>query len=121
MIEKNPEEMGYKELEGHIKKLKQDGHNIRRYLVDLYNKISSPFVNLIMVFAAFSVGLRYSKTKHISKGIFYGISLGIFLLVFHLVSLSFGYSEIFPPLFAAWFSNLLFFSMGIIGIVTLRT
>lgn len=121
VIEKNPEEMGYKELEGHIKKLKQDGHNIRRYLVDLYNKISSPFVNLIMVFAAFSVGLRYSKTKHISKGIFYGISLGIFLLVFHLVSLSFGYSEIFPPLFAAWFSNLLFFSMGIIGIVTLRT
>lgn len=121
VIEKNPEEMGYKELEGHIKKLKQDGHNTRRYLVDLYNKISSPFVNLIMVFAAFSVGLRYSKTKHISKGIFYGISLGIFLLVFHLVSLSFGYSEIFPPLFAAWFSNLLFFSMGIIGIVTLRT
>ncbi|MEI6153260.1 MAG: LPS export ABC transporter permease LptG [Deltaproteobacteria bacterium] len=121
VIEKNPEEMGYKELERHIKKLKQDGHSIRRYLVDLYNKISSPFVNLIMVFAAFSVGLRYSKTKHISKGIFSGISLGIFYWFFHSVSLSFGYSEIFPPLFAAWFSNLLFFSMGIIGIVTLRT
>jgi lipopolysaccharide export system permease protein len=121
VVEKNPEEMGYQELEKYIKKLKQDGHSIRKYLVDLYNKVSSPFVNLIMVFAAFSVGLRYSKTKHISKGIFSGISVGIIYWFFHSVCLSFGYSEIFPPLFAAWFSNLLFLSMGIIGIVTLRT
>ncbi len=121
VIEKNPEEMGYKELQRYINKLKQDGHGIKRYLVDLYNKISSPFVNLIMVFAAFSVGLRYAKTKHISKGIFSGISLGVTYWFFHSVCLSFGYSEIFPPLFAAWFSNLLFLSMGIIGIVTLRT
>jgi len=121
VVEKNPEEMGYKELERYINKLRQDGHDIRRYLVDLYNKISFPFINLIMVFAAFSVGLRYSKTKNISKGIFSGISLGMLYWFFHSVSLSFGYSEIFPPWFAAWFSNLLFFSMGIVGIVTLRT
>jgi len=120
-IEKNPEEMGYNELKRYIDKLRHDGHSIKRYLVDLYNKISLPFVNLIMVFAAFSVGLRYTKTKHISKGIFLGISVGIIYWFFHSVALSFGYSEIFPPLFAAWFANLLFFSMGIIGIVTLRT
>ena len=120
-IEKNPEEMGYNELKRYIDKLRHDGHSIKRYLVDLYNKISLPFVNLIMVFAAFSVGLRSTKTKHISKGIFLGISVGIIYWFFHSVALSFGYSEIFPPLFAAWFANLLFFSMGIIGIVTLRT
>ena len=121
IVEKNPEEMGYNELKRYINKLKQDGHSIKRYLVDLYNKISSPFVNLIMVFAAFAVGLRYSKTKHISKGIFSGISVGIIYWFFHSIALSFGYSEIFPPLFAAWFANMLFFSLGIIGIVTLRT
>lgn len=121
VVEKNPEEMGYQELERHINKMKQDGHSIRKYLVDLYNKISSPFVNLIMVFAAFSVGMRYSKTKHISKGIFSGISVGIMYWFFHSICLSFGYSEIFPPLFAAWLSNFIFLSMGIIGIVTLRT
>lgn len=121
IAEKNPEEMGYGELSRYIKRLKLDGHDVRRYLVDLYNKIAFPFINLIMVFAAFSVGLRYSKTKHISKGIFAGMSLGIFYWFLHSVSLSLGYSEIFPPLFAAWFSNLIFFSFGIIGIVTLRT
>jgi lipopolysaccharide export system permease protein len=121
IVEKSPDEMGYGELSRYIKRLRLDGHDVRRYLVDLYNKISFPFVNLIMVFAAFSVGLRYSKTKHISKGIFSGMTLGIFYWFLHSVSLSLGYSNIFPPLFAAWFSNLLFFSFGVIGIVTLRT
>ncbi|MCX8021581.1 MAG: LPS export ABC transporter permease LptG [Syntrophorhabdaceae bacterium] len=121
VVNKSPEEMGYKELSRYIKRLQMDGHDIRRYLVDLYDKIAFPFINLIMVLAAFSVGLRYTKTKHISKGIFSGVSLGALYWFFHSVSLSFGYSEIFPPLFAAWLSNFLFFSAGIVGIVTLRT
>jgi lipopolysaccharide export system permease protein len=120
-VERNPEDMGYKELSKYIARLKRDGHDIQRYLVDLYSKVSFPFINLIMVFAAVSVGLRYVKTKHISKGIFSGISVGILYWFFHSISLSFGYSEIFPPLFAAWFSNILFFSLGMIGVVTLRT
>lgn len=121
VADKDPEEMGYKELSRYIEKLRQDGHDIRRCMVDLYNKVSFPFINLIMVFTAFSVGLRYSKTRHISKGIFSGLTLGIFYWFFHHIALSFGYSEIFPPLFAAWFTNLVFFSLGMIGIVTLRT
>jgi lipopolysaccharide export system permease protein len=121
VADRNPEDMGYKELSGYINRLQRDGHDINRYLVDLYDKIAFPFINLIMVFAAFSVGLRYMKTKHISIGIFSGILLGACYWVFHSISLSLGYSEIFPPLFAAWFSNLLFISSGVIGIVTLRT
>jgi lipopolysaccharide export system permease protein len=121
IADKNPEDMGYKELSRYINRLQRDGHDINRYLVDLYDKIAFPFINLIMVFAAFSVGLRYMKTRHISIGIFSGILLGACYWVFRSISLSLGYSEIFPPLFAAWFSNLLFISSGIIGIVTLRT
>jgi lipopolysaccharide export system permease protein len=119
--DKNPEDMGYQELSRYIRRLQRDGHDIKRYLVDLYDKIAFPFINLIMVFAAFSVGLRYVKTKHISIGIFFGILLGAGYWLFRSISLSLGYSEIFPPLFAAWFSNLLFISSGVIGIVTLRT
>ncbi len=119
--ERNPEDMGYKELSKYIHRLKRDGHDVRRYIVDLYNKIAFPFINIIMVFAAFSVGLRYTKTKNIAKGIFTGISVGAFYWFFHSICLSLGYSEIFPPVFAAWLANMLFFSSGIIGIVTLRT
>jgi len=121
VVQKNPEEMGYQELSKYIRKLKRDGHDIRRYLVDLYNKISFPFINLVMVFAAFSVGLRYVKTRGISRGILSGIVVGAFYWFFHSVSLSLGYSEIFPPLFAAWLSNIVFLSAGIIGITSLKT
>ncbi|OPY00917.1 MAG: Lipopolysaccharide export system permease protein LptG [Syntrophorhabdus sp. PtaB.Bin047] len=121
IVERNPEEMSYRELSRYISRLREDGHDVRRYLVDLYNKVAFPFINLIMVFAAFSVGLRYAKTKHVSKGIFSGILVGALYWFFHSVSLSLGYSEIFPPLFSAWFSNLLFIASGVIGIVTLRT
>lgn len=121
IVEKNPEEMSYKELKRYINRLRRNGHDIRRYLVDLHGKIAFPFINLVMVLAGFSVGLRYQKTKHISKGVFTGILLGILYWFFHTVSLALGYKEIFPPLFAAWLSNLLFVSLGIIGVVTLRT
>lgn len=118
---KNPEEMGYNDLLKYIRRLKRDGHDVRRYLVDLYNKMAFPFINLIMVFVAFSVGLRYSKTKHIAKGILIGVCVGILYWFIHNICLSFGYAETFPPLFAAWLSNMVFFSLGIIGVVTLRT
>ena len=121
IVERNPEEMSYRELSRYISRLQKNGHDITRYLVDLDNKMAFPFINVIMVFAAFSVGLRYSKTKQISKGIFVGISVGMLYWFFHSISLSLGYSEIFPPLFAAWFANLFFFSLGTVGVVTLRT
>ena len=121
VIEKNPEDMSYEELSHYIAKLKADGHDVKRYLVDLYNKLALPFINVIMVFAAFSVGLRYVKTKHVSQGIIAGIILGACYYFVHSVSLSLGYSEIFPPMFAAWFSNFFFVATGVIGVVTLRT
>lgn len=119
--EKNPEEMGFKELSKYIRRLKRDGHDVRRYLVDLYNKAAFPFINLIMVFVAFSVGLRYTKTKHVAQGILVGVCVGALYWFIHNACLSFGYADTFPPVFATWFSNMLFFSAGVIGIVTLRT
>lgn len=119
--QRNPEEMGYKELLRYIHRLKREGHDVRRYLVDLYNKMAFPFINLIMVFVAFSVGLRYTKTKHIAKGILVGVCVGVLYWFIHNICLSFGYAETFPPFFAAWLSNMLFFSLGIIGVITLRT
>jgi lipopolysaccharide export system permease protein len=121
IVDKDPQEMSYTELERYIDRLKRNGHDVKRYMVDLYDKVSFPFINLIMVLSAFSVGLRYSKTKNVSMGVFSGICLGAFYWLFHSVAKSLGYSEIFPPLFAACFSNMLFLSFGVIGIVTVRT
>ncbi len=120
-VQKNPEEMGLKELFLYIEKLRENGYNAKRYMVDLYNKISFPFVNIIMVTIACSIGLRYSKTRHIARGIFSGIVVGALYWFSHSFCLSLGYSEIFPPIFSAWLTNVVFFSSGVIGILTLRT
>lgn len=121
IVDKSPDEMSYRELQRYITKLRRNGHDVKKFTVDLNSKVAFPFVNVIMVLAAFSVGLRYSKAKNISKGIFSGILLGMLYWFSHSIALSFGYSEIFPPWFAAWFSNALFFSLGVIGIITVRT
>jgi len=113
--------MSYRELDHYIDKLRRNGHDVRRYMVDLYDKISFPFINVIMVLAAFSVGLRYAKAKNVSRGVFFGICLGMAYWFIHSIALSFGYSERFPPLFAALFANMLFFAFGVIGIMTVRT
>jgi len=121
IADKSPEKMSYRELELDIDKLRRNGHDVKRYMVDLYDKISFPFINVIMVLAAFSVGLRYAKAKNVSKGVFFGICLGMAYWFIHSIALSFGYSERFPPLFAALFSNMLFFAFGVIGIMTVKT
>jgi lipopolysaccharide export system permease protein len=121
IVNKSPEDMSMGELQKYIKRLKRTGHDVTRYMVDFHDKISFPFINVIMVMVAFSVGLRYSKTKNIAKGILLGLCLGILYWLIRSLAMPLGYSEIFPPLFAAWFSNMLFFSFGIIGIITVRT
>ncbi|MCX7857523.1 MAG: LPS export ABC transporter permease LptG [Deltaproteobacteria bacterium] len=120
-IQKNPDEMSFNELSNYIERLKNNGYDVRRYMVDLYNKIAFPFINFIMVTLACSIGLRYSKIRHISRGIFLGIVVGASYWFIHSLCLSLGYSEIFPPFFSAWLTNILFFSSGTIGILTLRT
>jgi lipopolysaccharide export system permease protein len=121
IVDKTPEEMSYRELQHYINRLKRNGHDVKKFVVDLDAKVSFPFINVIMVLAAFSVGLRYSKAKNISKGIFSGILIGMLYWFSHYIALSFGRSEVFPPWFAAWFANTLFLASGIIGIITART
>lgn len=120
-VSKNPDQMSFNELSNYITRLRNQGHNVRRYIVDLQSKISFPFVNLIMVILATSIGLRYKSVSHVSRGIFLGLLLGFLYWVINSFSLSLGYSEIFPPLFSAWFANFVFFSGGMVGILSLRT
>lgn len=120
IVRKGPEEMGIRELRRYIGRLKEGGHDTGRYLVDLYNKVSFPFINLVMVLIGTALGLRYKKTTHISLGIFLGLSAGFVYWVLHSFSLALGYAEIFPALFSSFFSSLLLSLLGTIGILTLR-
>ena len=49
-LQKKPEEMSYTELQTFIKEMTTIGAEVRKWIVELYLKISYPFANFIIIF-----------------------------------------------------------------------
>ena len=88
--EEKPDEMGYFDLQKFIDRQERSGHNVARWKVELYSKISFPFASFIVVF--FGVPFAYGKRRS-GLAIQFGISLLIcfIYLAFIKVSQVFGY------------------------------
>ena len=106
------DEMGVVELHEYAKKIINEGYAAYRYLVDMHIKLSFPFICVIMSLIGIPLALRKEKGVGIGTGI--GISLGIILLylITFEIARTLGYSDVVPPIVAAWFANILF---GVIG------
>jgi lipopolysaccharide export system permease protein len=110
----DPNEMTYGELREYVEKLRSDGYDPTRYVVELHKKVSFPFLTLIMVLMGSPLALAASHGRGggIAQGV--GISLGIGFIywVVFAISVAIGYSGTFPPFIAAWAPNIFF---GLIG------
>ncbi|MBS3819855.1 LPS export ABC transporter permease LptF [bacterium] len=117
---KEPEQMNYGELKQYIRDLKEKGFETLRFKVDLNYKLSFPVVSLIMIFLgipfAFSMGKRGTLV-----GI--GVSMATAMLYWGTLGLfkSFGYVSYLSPFLAAWGPNLIFGSIGLYLLFTLRS
>ncbi|MFA5321699.1 MAG: LPS export ABC transporter permease LptG [Smithella sp.] len=108
VIQKDAEKMGYFELRKYVKKIKSEGYDVTKYLVDLHGKIAFPLVILIMVFIAVPFALRSERSGGVMQSIGMGIFIGFSYWIVHAFSMSLGKSEILPAFFAAWAANILF-------------
>jgi LPS export ABC transporter permease LptG len=103
--------MSYLELREYVNRLEATGFQARKYLVELYSKISFPLVNLIMVLVAIPFSLQSPR-----GGRLFGIGLAIAImaayLVVHYVALAFARADLLPPLLAAWTANIIFLGLG---------
>lgn len=108
VIQKDAEKMGYFELRKYVKKIKSEGYDVTKYLVDLHGKIAFPLIVLIMVFIAVPFSLRSERSGGVMQSIGIGILIGFSYWIVHAFSMSLGKSEILPALFAAWAANILF-------------
>src|SRR3989442_6872847 len=110
-IQKNFESMSYWELRDYIAKLEGAGFQAKRYLVELYSKLSFPLVNLVMVLVAIPVALQSPR-----GGRLFGIGLAIAImaayLVVHYLALAFARADLLPPFVAACTANVRFFGIG---------
>lgn len=105
--QKKAEEMSYWELKQFIEKIKRNGGNPNRWLVDLYLKIAFPFANFIIVL--FGAPLSSRKTRS-GPAISFGISLLICFLYFGIIKTgqALGHNGTLSPMLAAWIGNIIF-------------
>jgi lipopolysaccharide export system permease protein len=110
-IQKSPSSMSYRELTEYVARLEAAGFQVRKYLVDMYAKLSAPLENLIVILVAIPFALQAPR-----GGRLYGIGLAIAIMAAYLVvdrsARALGQADLLPPLLAAWTANMIFLGLG---------
>lgn len=119
-IQKPPWAMSYRELREYTARLESAGFQVKKYLVDMYSKLSDPLKNLIMVLVAIPFALQSPRS-----GRLYGIALAIGIMAAYLVvdysARAFARADLLPPLLAAWTANVIFLGLGASLLLRART
>ncbi|MBI2216522.1 MAG: LPS export ABC transporter permease LptG [Candidatus Rokubacteria bacterium] len=119
-IQKPVSAMSYRELSEYVTRLEAAGYQARKYLVDLYEKLSFPLVNLVMVLVAVPFAVHSPRS-----GRLFGVGLAIVImagyLVVHYTAISFARADLLPPIVAAWTANVIFAGIGLTLFARLRT
>lgn len=118
-VKTRKEEMTLRELFAFAQKVKKEGMDNSRYLVDFHHKISYPFISLITAL----IGVPFSLKSARSGGVIFCVGLSIILgfsyyFIFSL-GISLGYGGTLPPFLAAWGTNLIFAALGLYFILTI--
>lgn len=113
--EKDPEELGYAELEEYVEERERLGAETIRERVDLHMKLAYPFANFVIVL--FGVALVGSSAHAGRQSTTAGFGMALFLTIvfwgFIRVGQGIGYGGGLAPPVAAWLAN------GVFGIVAI--
>lgn len=109
---KRNEDLNFRDLKKLARKLRRDGFDPTRFLVDMHSRIAYPFACLIMGFLGIPFALSKGRKSSPALGIAISIGIGVIFFILQAILLAFGYSGVLPPLVAAWSANLLFLLLG---------
>lgn len=102
---RTPREMNYTELKNNIMYLKKSGEKTANMEVQLYQKISVPFVSVVFFLVGSYLGLS-KKSKNSS----FAYTFSLFFIFFYYICLFFftalGSIELINTFIAAWFPNI---------------
>ncbi|MBI3624937.1 MAG: LPS export ABC transporter permease LptG [Candidatus Rokubacteria bacterium] len=119
-IQKPADTMSFRELRAYMQKLQESGHQIGKYVVQLYSKLSFPLVHVIMALVAIPFALQWPRGGRII-GVALAIALSMGYWVVNSLALSFAKADLLPPLLAAWAANIVFAGLGISLFLRART
>ena len=105
---KSPIGMGFFEFNRYINKLQRSGEDANKELVDLYTRLSFPFMNLIVLLIGFPLASRVRNTGFI---IGFAVALFVSFLYWGFMQLAkaFGHSGLLSPPVASIMPNIIFF------------
>jgi lipopolysaccharide export system permease protein len=115
----DPNNFSYLELKRYIEKIKEDGYDATKYLVDLQAKLSTPMISFLSCIIALPFALRTSRAGQRPIGILLAFILAYSYWVVLGYSLNFGHQGTLHPLLAAWIPNMIYVALG--GLLLLTT
>jgi len=118
-LQKKPEEMSFFELKTFIKDMTTIGAEVRKWIVELYLKISYPFANFIIILFGAPIAAR-KRRSGTAVGI--GISLLICFVYFLFIRMGqvMGHQGTLSPWLGAWLGNIIFGTAGLYTLITSR-
>jgi lipopolysaccharide export system permease protein len=111
-----PDTMSFFELQRFMFEQAKNGLSTSQYLAHLYEKISFPFVTLVVTFVVVTFAMLPARSGSMALPIMVSIGISFTYYALHSFSIALGRAELIDPLLAAWFSNLVY---GVIGGVLL--
>lgn len=114
---KKPEAMNFRELYTYYTRLEKAGFRNLKYVVRLYEKISYPMINFIMILFGISLSL-HSKWGGGIKAAGIGVIASVIYWLIYSMSISLGNTGALPPSIAPWIGPAVFGITG--GILYLR-
>jgi len=110
--QRQPEEMGFRELSHLAARIEESGGDPTRYRVGLNMKLSFPFTNLIVILIGSPLSARLRRGG-LAVGMGLGLSLTFIYYGFIRVGQTLGEQGVMPAVLAAWMGNIVFAACGI--------
>jgi len=109
-----PTTMTFRQLNEFIKRQAANGLAVGGLLAYLHEKISFPFINIVVILVVLPFALRPARSGSMTSSVLSALLIGFSYYAIHSFSLAMGRAEFLPPILSAWMANLL---MGFVGLV----
>jgi len=113
------DEMSLRELYREIQEMKLEGKDTLKNRVEFHQKISYPFISIVLAILAIPLSLRSSRHGGVLFCVGVNLAMGFVFSFLYAMGVSLGFGGFFNPILAAWGPFLLFSSLGFYLLFTL--
>ncbi len=111
-IQKLPTEMSNREIWAYAQRLRRQGMSDASYLTEFYGRIAFATTCIIMAGFGLPLAVRLNRSGGTTKAVSLTVFSGFSYWVMHSFAMALGHNGQFPPILAAWSTNVCFGSLS---------